>query len=169
MASSSPPRREAAITHGHFDHASSMGFFDEVAMHPADWDKALAVSISARRECLHTMMGVCDGLYRLTDEDLREFATPPSLRPLREGDVIRLGDRDVLVYETPGHTAGGISFLDVRERILFSGDACWHTILLSLEDNADPVKTPSRPRLRRRRRPSALGTRYDRHYFGHVA
>ena len=158
-----------AITHGHFDHVGGMGFFDEVAMHPADWCKALGVSISTRREYLHTMMGVCDGLYHLSDEDLREFAAPPSLKPLREGDVIQLGNRDVLVYETPGHTAGGLSFLDVRERILFSGDACWNTILLSLEDNTDPVRNTLSATIATAEKNERLGTRYDRHYFGHVA
>lgn len=36
--------------------------------------------------------------------------------------VISLGDNDIEVIETPGHTLGSISLLDRKHRLLFSGD-----------------------------------------------
>ena len=38
--------------------------------------------------------------------------------------MFELGGRSIEVIETPGHTSGGCCFLDRKERILFSGDAC---------------------------------------------
>ena len=35
--------------------------------------------------------------------------------------IFNLGGRILKVIETPGHTAGSCSLIDVRERILFSG------------------------------------------------
>src|SRR5262245_45061741 len=39
---------------------------------------------------------------------------------LNEGDVIRVGDRELTVWHTPGHTAGQLSFK--MGNLLFSGD-----------------------------------------------
>ena len=39
---------------------------------------------------------------------------------LKEGDIITLGETELRVIETPGHTGGGICFLTDKE--LFSGD-----------------------------------------------
>ena len=39
---------------------------------------------------------------------------------LREGDVITLGETELRVIETPGHTGGGICFVTDRE--VFTGD-----------------------------------------------
>ena len=39
---------------------------------------------------------------------------------LKEGDIITLGETELRVIETPGHTAGGICFATDRE--IFTGD-----------------------------------------------
>lgn len=43
-------------------------------------------------------------------------------RLLREGDYISLGDEDARVIETPGHTAGHISYYFDRSGIVFTAD-----------------------------------------------
>lgn len=43
-------------------------------------------------------------------------------RILVDGDEIKLGDSTLEVLHTPGHTQGGISLYDSKDRILFSGD-----------------------------------------------
>lgn len=43
--------------------------------------------------------------------------------PVKDGDVIDLGDRPLLIWELPGHTPGSIAILDVNARTLYGGDA----------------------------------------------
>lgn len=42
--------------------------------------------------------------------------------PVREGDVIDLGNRPLEIIELPGHTPGSIAVLDRKYRVLISGD-----------------------------------------------
>lgn len=41
---------------------------------------------------------------------------------LKEGNNISLGEENLKVIETPGHTPGGICFYNSSAKILFSGD-----------------------------------------------
>lgn len=43
--------------------------------------------------------------------------------PVRDGDVIDLGDRPLRILENPGHTPGSIAVLDENARVLYGGDA----------------------------------------------
>ena len=51
-------------------------------------------------------------------EALRELG----VKPLREGDHVRLGQWSLRVVETPGHTPGSIILVDDNETIAFVGD-----------------------------------------------
>ena len=42
--------------------------------------------------------------------------------PVRDGDVIDLGNRKLRIIHLPGHTPGSIAVLDVSRRVLISGD-----------------------------------------------
>ena len=41
--------------------------------------------------------------------------------PLKEGDIIDLGDRPLEIIDNPGHTPGSIAILDVKNRVLIGG------------------------------------------------
>ena len=47
---------------------------------------------------------------------------PGTIIPVVEGDTIDLGGRELKIIELPGHTPGSIAVLDVKGRILISGD-----------------------------------------------
>ena len=51
---------------------------------------------------------------------LDKSACPAPAGYLKEGDVITLGETELRVIETPGHTGGGICFMTDRE--IFTGD-----------------------------------------------
>ncbi|MBR0400618.1 MAG: MBL fold metallo-hydrolase, partial [Mogibacterium sp.] len=65
---------------------------------------------------------------------------------LKEGDVIKIGESELRVIETPGHTMGSICF--VNDEVMFSGDlifrlsvgntsfetGSWDEIVRSIED-----------------------------------
>lgn len=97
------------LTHGHFDHVLGVAQFSEtygglpVYMHPADkatldnngyFVKAFGVAMPASFE-------TCD---------------------VTEGSVIEVGSLRFEVIETPGHTPGGVCFLERNEKVLISGD-----------------------------------------------
>ncbi len=42
--------------------------------------------------------------------------------PVREGDTLDLGERELKIIDLPGHTPGSIAVLDVKNRVLISGD-----------------------------------------------
>jgi len=55
-----------------------------------------------------------------------QFELSPD-RLLNEGDVVKLGESELEVWETPGHTPGSISLLEKSERKLIVGDLLFST------------------------------------------
>ena len=80
-------------THGDPDHISGNGAFDEVFMSAAE------------------------------EENYRAYGGTGKVIPVKEGDVIDLGNRPLEVIDIPGHTPGSIALLDLNNRILVSGDS----------------------------------------------
>ena len=160
-----------ALTHGHLDHAGGIRQLEEVYVHPDDREMALSVTRAKREQYVRYMLNISEGIYDVTPGMLRTLENVPKLLPLTGGTTISLGNRDVAVIETPGHTPGGLSFLDRKERLLFSGDACNANTLLALGHDE-----PGRPRpkssvsdlLATARTLEALHTEYDRHFNGHI-
>lgn len=160
-----------ALTHGHVDHAGGAFQFPQVHLHPDDVPMLATVTDDARRGYAAALLGQCDGLFAVTPDDVRPAAGHTDYLPLREGDVLELGGRAVAVYETPGHTPGGLSFLDRRERILFTGDACNMNTLMALGGvggGNDRPKSSLSDLLATARKIEALHPHYDRNYNGHV-
>lgn len=46
---------------------------------------------------------------------------------LKEGDILTLGNEEIHVIETPGHTSGGLSFLCQSSKNIFTGDTLFPT------------------------------------------
>lgn len=97
------------LTHGHFDHIFGVKEAAEhysipVYMDPAD--KVMLENDHLLTESFH--LKAPDVNFQTID--------------LKEGDTIRFADEQLEVIATPGHTPGGISFLDRKAKVLFSGD-----------------------------------------------
>lgn len=109
-------------THEHWDHVQGNYQFDTVYCHPYAvpsmtlrfmndrvWDRFLdeTGTKGARRD--------------FRREDLIPFK-PYALMTCDDGDVFDLGGGSKIeVIYTPGHASGGLSFLDIENRILFTG------------------------------------------------
>ena len=92
------------LTHGHFDHIAGIRPNPDVkvVMHKADL-----------------------GWLEKTNQYLSMFGMPQMTIPkidiyVQEGDVLNLGDLEIKVIHTPGHTQGGVCYL--TDGKLFSGD-----------------------------------------------
>lgn len=95
------------LTHGHADHIGAVRKLKtatgaEVLIHESD------------AECL------TNARKNLSAYMIMPCVQPPADRLLRDGDIIKVGDCDINVIHTPGHTPGSICLR--AERMLFSGD-----------------------------------------------
>jgi glyoxylase-like metal-dependent hydrolase (beta-lactamase superfamily II) len=97
------------LTHGHFDHifgaASLARHYGDIPvyMNPAD-----KVTLE-QNEYFSRGFGVpAPEAFQTTD--------------IREGSVVEVGSLHFEVLETPGHTIGGVCYLERSEKTLFSGD-----------------------------------------------
>ena len=92
------------LTHGHFDHIAGLENLNktEVLMHEADMGWVNNVNTYL------PMVG------------LPGMQIPKIDRFINDGDVIKLGDTEIKVIYTPGHTQGGVCFY--VDGNLFSGD-----------------------------------------------
>lgn len=79
-------------THADRDHIGSNEQFDAFYMHPAE-----------------------EPVYQRSGK-------PGTVIPIREGDSLDLGERELRIIHLPGHTPGSIAVLDVQYRVLISGD-----------------------------------------------
>ena len=79
-------------THSDMDHIGSNAQFESFYMHPAE------------------------------EDHYRSIGGQGNLIPIREGDTLDLGGRELRSIHLPGHTPGSIAVLDIANRVLISGD-----------------------------------------------
>lgn len=101
------------LTHGHFDHilgvADAAAYFNApIYMHPAD-----KIIIDEANPLLCKTYGLV----------IPEFnGEGGNIIPVSDGTEIQIGTMTFKVLETPGHTPGGVCYLESNEKILMSGD-----------------------------------------------
>ncbi|MBU9724203.1 MULTISPECIES: MBL fold metallo-hydrolase [Bacillaceae] len=103
------------LTHAHFDHIGAVDavrkeFHAPVYLHEkeADWliDPALNGS----------------GLF----QGIPQIKTQPADKLLKEEHTLKIGTLEFIVYETPGHSPGSVSYYVPEEKVIFSGDVLFH-------------------------------------------
>ena len=96
------------LTHGHFDHI--MGLTE------------LKKALNAKAVICHDDLIISDNINEFTRlfGGLSESVPPVYEKFVKDGDIITVGDMQIKVINTPGHTEGGVCYL--IEDKLFSGD-----------------------------------------------
>ena len=100
------------LTHGHFDHIYGLADLASTYSLPIYMDMKETYSFD------HTNPYVC-GNYGLP---LPQLPGIEAFVGTKEGDIIEAGDLRFEVIETPGHSVGGLCFLERNGKLLVSGD-----------------------------------------------
>jgi len=124
------------LTHGHIDHASGAGLFEDkdIYMNLADTDVLkVHTSIELRKE-MAKRMGESAGI------PVQEYNPPLNrkLLPLFDKQEFDLGNLTVQAIHAPGHTQGMTMILIKEERTILFGDGCGVSVLL-LDEFASSV------------------------------
>lgn len=91
------------LTHGHFDHVAGIRKTDaKIVMHEDD------LRILNQTNIYLPMFGI------------PEITIPKIDIYIKDGDILKLGENEIKVIHTPGHTPGGVCYL--TGEMLFSGD-----------------------------------------------
>lgn len=99
------------LTHGHFDHIMGL--------------TALKKALNAKAVICKDDLVISDNINEFTSLfGLPEVAPPAYEKYIKDGDVIKVGNLEIKVIQTPGHTEGGVCYL--IDGILFSGDTLFN-------------------------------------------
>lgn len=95
------------LTHGHFDHIMGL--------------TSLKKELNAQAVICKDDLVISDNINEFTSLFGLPEVTPPTYEKyIKDGDILKVGNMDIKVIHTPGHTEGGTCYL-VDEN-LFSGD-----------------------------------------------
>ena len=157
----------AVATHFHGDHVGGLAEFEHRAI--GERDRALleahdpdADSLAVSDIAPESLAQIRAAGYEIDDDlfvtalpaptyDPGSYRVTPTTAtvPLRDADVVDLGDRRFEVIPLPGHTPGSIGLWEADTGVLFSGDAVYDGPLLDFGPDSDvPAYRQTMRRLR---------------------
>lgn len=129
----------AVTTHVHWDHIGGHRYFENIAVHEAenDWlSVKFPIPLQAVR---HNLM--CRPCAFPEDFDISKYqifqGAPQKI--LQDGDCLDLGNRQLTVIHTPGHSPGHCCFYEPEKKYLYSGDLIYSGCLDAFYPTTDPA------------------------------
>ena len=104
------------LTHGHFDHILGAPYVRD------DIGAKIAIH-KEEEECLESKRAYLMIRFNVT----APFVPSKADFYLAEGDIIKLGETQLQVMHTPGHSKGGVCFINHIDRVIFSGDTLFYS------------------------------------------
>ena len=130
---------KAIGTHSHFDHSGSLHEFSCRLGHK---DEAEAFESGGRKETM--FRGGWTKIEIVNPKEHPEYSNQtfkvkpaPLTGYLDEGDILDLGDKTFQILHLPGHSPGSIGLYNIKNKILFSGDAIYNGQLLDTHPHSD--------------------------------
>lgn len=130
---------EVVTTHVHWDHIGGHDAFREVAVFEAEapWlSGQFPMPLPAVKQSL--LCKPCNFPAEFDAERYRIYQGGASVL-LRDGDTLHLGDRQLRVVHTPGHSPGHICLYEAEREYLFTGDLAYAGCLDAFYPTTDPV------------------------------
>lgn len=126
-----------AATHVHWDHIGGHKYFREFYAH-RDEQSWLCGEFPLPKSLIQKMLvGGCD-LPSGYEPDKYELFQGVPAGLLDDGDIIELGNRNISVIHTPGHSPGHMCFWDEANRFMFTGDLIYKGVLYANYPSTDP-------------------------------
>ena len=115
-------------SHCHLDHIRGNHSFThaKILAHPLEKEAMKYPLKTAAADGWNELMGddIMDHVHELGVLENRPMEPWRVDGTFTDGDIIRCGKTEIVVIETPGHTAGHCSFLFPEENFIFTADIC---------------------------------------------
>ncbi|WP_025028911.1 MBL fold metallo-hydrolase [Caldalkalibacillus mannanilyticus] len=115
---------EVITTHVHTDHIGSHAEFDTIYVHEGDKDWLVngikGLSIDVIRKNISRDITLPTPKTFNPDTYVPFQGEPAGI--IKDGDVIDMGSRKLMIYHTPGHSPGHVCIFDITNGYLFTGD-----------------------------------------------
>ena len=125
-------------THVHWDHIGGHRYFDSIAVHEkeVEWlSVKFPIPLSAVKKNL--VSRPCHFPDDFSIDEYQIFQGMPQ-EILKEEDCIELGNRELGVLHTPGHSPGHCCFYEPERKYLYSGDLIYEGCLDAFYPTTDP-------------------------------
>lgn len=128
----------AITTHIHWDHIGGHKFFDMIAVHEAEKEwLAVRFPIPLQAVKNNLVLKPCCFPTDFKLENYQIFQGDPQII-LHDKDCIDLGNRQLTVLHTPGHSPGHCCFYESERKYLYSGDLIYCGCLDAFYPTTDP-------------------------------
>lgn len=125
-------------THVHWDHIGGHEHFKNIYVHSEDakWlENGLPIPLEMIKR--DVVKGVSEFPAEFSIDEYEIYKGKPSYI-VDDGETIDLGDRQIKIIHTPGHSPGHICLYDISNDYLFTGDLIYKGTLYAFYPSTDP-------------------------------
>ena len=128
----------AVTTHVHWDHIGGHRYFSDIAVHEAEKEwLAVRFPIPLQTIKYNLTCQPCEFPENFMLDNYQVFKGMPQMI-LHDEDRLMLGNREVIVLHTPGHSPGHCCFYEPERKYLYSGDLIYKGCLDAFYPTTDP-------------------------------
>ncbi|AQR97286.1 MBL fold metallo-hydrolase [Clostridium saccharoperbutylacetonicum] len=123
-------------SHGHLDHMGGNYEFDDIYIHEADITLAKQILLSDKRKWTVNNYKKNIGIPKdFSEEEYISRDYNMNFTSIKEGEIFDLGGYELEVIYCKGHTAGCISLIERKRKLLLSGDTILQHVWMFLKES----------------------------------